>query len=116
MSLSAAVSNSAMSLAAAFCAVALAGCTMSWTEADGSRRILGLGVVSLRITEAGADPTFAGSAIDMTTIGLALTATGDETVLNLGYLNLNTARLRDNAFVVGDPLAVRRLLSAPAPQ
>lgn len=95
-------------LVSCLAAIALCGCTATWTEADGTRRILGLGVVAISIPSQTDQATFAGSAVDMTTIGLALADAGDETVLTLGYLNLNMARLRNNSLVVGDPLALRR--------
>lgn len=81
--------------------VLLGGC-VQWTEADGSRRVVGF--VSMRIAETTNHPTFAGKVIDMTTVGLAVSATGDETFVTLGYLNINTARLRDNVLVIGNPL------------
>ena len=79
-----------------------AACSISWQEADGSRRILGL--VSLRLTETADHPTFAGNAVNITTIGLGVAATGTDTIVNFGYLNSATANLRDNALVLGNPL------------
>ena len=92
----------------AVCAIGLglplltAACSISWQEADGSRRVLGF--VSLRLTDAADHPTFAGTAVTMTTIGLGVVATDAETIVNLGYLNIATANLRDNVLVIGNPL------------
>lgn len=89
-------------------AAVLCGCSATWTEADGTRRIVGLGVVAISIPADTDQTSFAGNAIDMTTIGLSLSGAGDETVIALGYLNMTMARLRNNALVVGDPLSLRR--------
>ena len=90
----------------------LAGCALSWQEADGSRRVIGF--VALRLTDAADHPTFAGTAVDLTTIGLGIAATGEETIVSLGYLNITTAKLRDNALVIGNPLALRNVATPMA--
>ena len=92
----------------AVCAIGLvlplltAACSVSWQEADGSRRVLGF--VSLQLTDAADHPTFAGTAVNLTTIGLGFVSTGTETIVNLGYLNIATANIRDNVLVIGNPL------------
>ena len=83
-------------------------CSLSWQEADGSRRVLGW--VNLRIADATDSTTFAGNAIDLTTIGLGVVNTGEETILTAGYLNITTAKLRDHALVIGNPLALSSIL------
>lgn len=88
--------------------LALTGCSVSWQEADGSRRVLGW--VNLRIADTTDSATFAGNAIDLTTFGLGVANTGEETILTAGYLNITTAKLRDHALVIGNPLALSSIL------
>ena len=95
-------------------AAALTSCAYGYTEADGTRRIIGL--VDLEIRPSADERTIAGEVVDVRTVGLSLLETGDETSVALGYQRHIAAALRDNALVLGNPLTASREQKAQGPK
>ncbi len=80
----------------------VAGCAVVYTDADGTRHIIGLANVEIRPP---ADPrTIAGEVVDTTVIGLAIYNTDAQGGFVLGYGRDVSAAIRDNALVIGNPL------------
>jgi hypothetical protein len=83
-------------------AASVAGCAVVYTEADGTKHIIGLANVEIRPP---ADPrTIAGEVVDTTVIGLGIYNTEAQGGFVLGYGRDVTAAIRDNALVIGNPL------------
>jgi len=85
-------------------------CSYSYTDEAGNRRVIGL--VDMTIAPGGDDASFAGTVVDVTTVGVAAAQNAQGFHLSLGYARDTTAAIRDNALVTGNPLAARTLLSA----
>jgi hypothetical protein len=89
-------------LAAPIIVASVAGCALVYTEADGTKHIIGLANVEIRPP---ADPrTIAGEVVDTTVIGLGIYNTEAEGGFVLGYGRDVSAAIRDNALVTGNPL------------
>lgn len=93
------------SLMLAIATAMLAGCSYSYVDSRGARHVIGL--VDVAIEPAGPDSTFAGSVVDITTVGISLTQTEQGGHLGIGYSRDTVAALRDHALVLGNPLLVR---------
>ncbi|HEY0833474.1 MAG TPA: hypothetical protein VGE72_06140 [Azospirillum sp.] len=93
-------------MAAVLAGVALGGCSYSVTDEAGNRRIIGF--VDMTVTPAAPGSPVAGSVVDVTTVGVALARHGQGGHLAIGYTRDTVAVLRDDALVVGNPLAVGR--------
>lgn len=82
----------------------LSACAYSYVDSDGTRHIIGL--VNMRIEPTENSKTFAGEVFDVTSVGVAYHSAADSTSFTIGYSRNVTAALRDNALVLGNPLAV----------
>lgn len=90
-------------VAAALAGLALGGCSYSYTDAAGNRRIIGL--VDMTVAPGPAGSPVAGSVTDVTTVGVAVARNGQGGHLSIGYTRDAVAVLRDDALVVGAPWA-----------
>lgn len=94
--------------------MALGACSYSYTDEAGNRRVIGL--VDMTIAPGKEGTAFAGTVVDVTTVGAAIAQNAQGFHLTLGYSRDTTAAIRDDALVIGNPLAARTLLSArPSP-
>lgn len=93
--------------------VPAAGCSLSYVDDAGNHHVVGL--VDVTVRPADDDRTFAGSVVDVTTVGVALSRNAQGGHVSIGYTRDTTATLRDNALVVGNPLDARGLLASPVP-
>jgi len=80
------------------------GCALSYTDEHGDRHAIGLLDVSVHSPEA--PETFAGSVVEITSFGLSVGRTAQGGYLTAGYNREVTAALRDNALVLGNPIAL----------
>ncbi len=85
----------------------LGACAFSYVDSDGTRHIIGL--VNMRIEPTENSQTFAGEVLDVTSVGLAYHSATGNTSFTIGYSRNVTAALRDNALVLGNPLAVAEI-------
>ena len=92
--------------------LALAGCSATYTGADGRTHVIGLVDIAIAPTHGSA---LAGDIVEVTTIGLALASTPREVSLALGYSRTTTAAFRDNVLALG-PFDSRAFAPPPAPQ
>jgi hypothetical protein len=83
----------------------LGGCAVSYVDDDGTRHIIGFASIVIPPPDRH-EPT-AGNIIDLTTIGLSLNDMPDGQSITLGYSRAVTATLKDNALVLGNPLAIK---------
>ncbi|HYH18470.1 MAG TPA: hypothetical protein VD995_07605 [Azospirillum sp.] len=95
----------AIGTVAALAGVAMGGCSYSYTDEAGNRRIIGF--VDMTVAPAPPGTPVAGSVVDVTTLGVAITRHGQGGHLSIGYTRDTVAVLRDDALVVGNPLAAR---------
>jgi hypothetical protein len=84
----------------------LAGCAYSYTEPDGTRRVIGL--VDLEIEPSGENMPVAGNVLDIETLGFAFNRGPQGSRVTIGYGRSVTAALRDDSLVLGNPLTIRR--------
>lgn len=96
----------AMRMAAVLAGAALGGCSYSYVDDAGNRRIIGF--VDMTVAQAPADSPAAGSVVDVTTVGLSIARHGQGGHLAMGYTRDTVAVLRNDALVVGNPLAAGR--------
>jgi hypothetical protein len=89
---------------ASVAALSLGGCAVSYVGDDGSRHIIGFAKIVIPPADS-AMPT-AGNVIDLTTVGLSFNDMPEGQSLTLGYSRAVTATLKDNALVLGNPLAI----------
>ena len=90
-------------LLAVIVSILCSGCAYSYVADDGSRRLIGL--VDMRI-QPEADPTYAGSVVDIRSVGLSMHQNEQGTNLSAGYSREITAVIRNHALVKGNPLQV----------
>ena len=83
------------------------GCALSYMDEHGDRHMIGL--LDVTVHSPAAPETFAGSVVEITSFGLSVGHTAQGGYLTAGYNREVTAALRDNALVLGNPIA---LLSA----
>ena len=67
-----------------------------------------IGIVDITTHAPAAPQTFAGDVVDVSSIGLTAGRTAQGSYLTLGYKHEITAALRQDALVVGNPLAAAR--------
>jgi len=84
-------------------AAGLTGCAINYTDANGDRHTLGL--VDITVRAAAAPETFAGDIVEVTSLGISVGQNAQGGYLTAGYNRQTTAALRDNAFVIGNPVA-----------
>lgn len=82
------------------------GCAYTEISDDGSKRIVGL--VDLKISSDNEQIAIAGEVIRVRSIGLAILATPINSSITLGYSDNELAAVKDNIFVVGNPLSAMR--------
>ncbi|WP_149471978.1 hypothetical protein [Roseomonas genomospecies 6] len=94
-------------------ALTTGACTYSTVDEAGNRRIVGLVDMTVAPGDAGPAPgvPFAGTVIDLTTLGIAVAQNEQGFSLSLGYARDVSAAIRDDALVCGNPLALRSLLA-----
>jgi hypothetical protein len=84
-------------------ATGLSGCAFTYTDANGDRHAVGLLDVTVRAPPA--PETLAGDVVEVTSLGLSIGQTAQGGYLTAGYNRQTTAALRDNALVIGNPVA-----------
>ena len=90
-------------LAAGIAAI-LGACAYSYTDDNGNQRVIGL--VDMSIGSTGNPRTFAGTVVDLSTIGFAVHSDADGGSLTLGYSRAITGSLRNHSLVLGDPRGI----------
>ena len=85
-------------------ALPLSACAVSYVDDAGNQHVIGF--ASIVIAPSGQDQPIAGNVVDLTTVGLSLNSMPDGNSLSLGYSRVVTATLRNDALVLGDPLAI----------
>jgi hypothetical protein len=80
------------------------GCAVSYTDESGARHAIGL--LDVAVHSPAAPETFAGSVVEITSFGLSVGRTAQGGYLTAGYNWEVTAALRDNALVLGNPIAL----------
>ena len=83
-------------LLAVACICQLAGCAHSWTDANGTRHVLGFVRMEIPI---GTPETPNGQFTRISSIGLSLFQAGRESGLALGYNSMDTAWIGSNACI-----------------
>src|ERR1700688_3766805 len=81
----------------------LGGCAFSYTDANGDRHAIGL--VDITVRAPAASETLAGDIVEVTSLGLSVGQNAQGGYLTAGYNHQTTAALRDNALVLGNPVA-----------
>jgi hypothetical protein len=82
------------------------GCALSYTDEAGDRHAIGL--LDIVVHPSAAPETFAGSVVEITSFGVSVGRTAQGGYVTLGYNREATAELRDNAFVLGNPVTLLR--------
>jgi hypothetical protein len=90
-------------LAVLVAALPCQGCAVDYSDADGSRHVIGL--VNLTIHRSHDPDTFAGEVVDVTSAGISVGRTPQGGFVTLGYSRDVTAALRNNVLVLGNPTA-----------
>jgi hypothetical protein len=80
------------------------GCALSYTDAAGDHHAIGL--LDIVVRPSPAPQTFAGSVVEITSLGFSVGRTAQGGYLTAGYNREVTAALRDNALVLGNPVAL----------
>jgi hypothetical protein len=83
-------------------AIALCGCALSYTDANGDRHAIGL--LDMTIRAPTAPETLAGDVVEITSLGLSVGQNAQGGYLTAGFNRQTTAALRDNALVLGNPV------------
>jgi hypothetical protein len=79
------------------------GCAISYTDEAGDHHAIGL--LDIVVRPSAAPQTFAGSVVEITSLGLSVGRTAQGGYLTAGYNREVTAALHDNALVLGNPIA-----------
>ena len=82
------------------------GCSYSYTAEDGARRMIGFVDITIRPAEDA--PNIAGQVIDLQSVGLSYNQTAAGQNVTLGYSHEKVGFLRNNALVLGNPIAIDR--------
>ncbi|AWK87499.1 hypothetical protein [Azospirillum thermophilum] len=93
---------------------ALSACSYSSIDEAGNRHVVGFVALTIAAPDAAAPasgPVVAGSVVEVTTLGLAAGSSPQGGHLSLGYSREVSGLLRDDALVLGDPLALDRALT-----
>ncbi len=84
-------------------AIGLCGCAFTYTDASGDRHVIGL--VDMTVRAPAAPATLAGDVVEIISLGLSLGQNAQGGYLTAGFNRQTTAALRDNALVIGNPIA-----------
>ncbi len=84
-------------------ATSLVGCAFTYTDANGDRHAIGL--LDMTVRAPAAPATLAGDVVEITSLGLSLGQNALGGYLTAGFNRQTTAALRDNALVLGNPVA-----------
>ena len=87
------------------------GCAIAYRDESGAMHAIGLLDVTTRAPNI--ESAVAGDVVEVTTVGLALLRSDDGDRLTLGYNRQASARLKDNVFVIGNPVKALQPRSAP---
>ncbi len=93
-------------------ALGCSGCSLVWVDEAGRCHLLGLN--HIRLAPAPEGVPVAGISVAVATFGLTAISLPEETHFTLGYARQEFALLRDDALVVGPPLASGRHRAIPA--
>jgi len=80
------------------------GCAYTYIDADGNRHAIGL--LDVTVHAPASPATFAGDVLETTTIGVTVGQTAQGGYVAVGFNRQTTAALRDNALVLGNPVAL----------
>lgn len=83
---------------AALAIAPLFGCAVSYTDSSGTQHIIGLANVTVG---PAAQENLAGTVVGITAVGLSVYQFDDRVSVSLGYQNVTTAKLKDNAVAMG---------------
>lgn len=87
----------------------LCGCAVTYTDSNGDLHTIGL--LDMTVRAPAALETFAGDIVEVTSLGVSIGQNAQGGYLTAGFNRQTTAALRDNALVLGNPIAA---LSAAA--
>jgi hypothetical protein len=91
------------SLSAALLATGPSGCAFTYIDSRGDLHAIGL--LDMTVRAAAAPATLAGDVVEITSLGLSLGQNAQGGYLTAGFNRQTTAALRDNALVIGNPVA-----------
>jgi hypothetical protein len=81
----------------------LGGCAFTYTDANGDRHAIGL--VDITVRAPAAPENVAGDIVEVTSLGLSVGQNAQGGFITAGFNRQTTAALRDNALVIGNPVA-----------
>ena len=85
------------------------GCAFTYTDDTGTRHAIGL--LDIAVKAPSNPATLAGDVVEITSLGVSIGQTGQGGYLTAGYNHEVTAALRDNAMVLGNPVAALSAVS-----
>ncbi len=87
---------------AVFIITVLYGCAMTFTDADGSRHIIGL--VNMRIKPCGGSDKVGGDSVSLENVGVSVYSSPATRGIAFGYNREDLMTLRNNSFVTSEHL------------